>query len=394
MKIGILSLNPGHNYGGMLQSYALKSVLERMGHKVKVVMRDQQFAPSFSLRNVPRYVVRLLRKLFKGSQVPIFAEYRYKQEHLRITHHTWGFCTKYLNLKRIKTFMDIHPKEFDAFVVGSDQVWRPIYFEKQYKSGVENAYLSFTHSWDVMRIAYAPSFGVEEWEYTPEQTQRCSMFLSHFDAVSVREESGVTLCREILNRTDAVQLCDPTMLLLREDYERLITPDTPPSKGNLLVYCLDKSEELDTLVSRISKEKNLTPFNTNVKAGKDITIEERIMPSVESWLRAFQDAEFVITDSFHACVFSLIFHKPFLVFGNKERGMSRFETLLTTFGQTDRLLFRSDDYSENKTYSSFDHIDEVFANLRQKAIQFLNDSLQCPNLKYPSSSLSMGWRNI
>lgn len=376
MKIGILSLNPGHNYGGILQSYALKTVLERMGHDVQVIKREPQFPSFFSLLKIPRYIVRILRKLFLKSSVPVFAEYQHKQDYFKIMQHTWGFCTKYLNPKRIKTFMDVSPNEFDAFVVGSDQVWRPIYFENQYKEGIENAFLSFTHSWKVKRIAYAPSFGVEEWEYTSEQTQRCAMFLSHFDTLSVREESGIKLCRKYFNREDAVQLCDPTMLLQREDYERIIPPNTPLSKGSLFVYCLDKNEELDTLVANIAIEKKLVPFKFTVNTSNEFAIEERIMPPVESWLHAFRVAEFVITDSFHACVFSLIFHKPFLVIGNCTRGMTRFETLLCTFGQSERLLSCAKDYNQNYTYPSFDDTDEILAHLRQKANEFLKDSLK------------------
>lgn len=370
MKIGILSLNPGHNYGGILQSYALQTILERMGHEVKVFCRKRQLQPSFSLRNIPRYCVRLFRNIFYISDVPVFAEYKYNKRQKGLF-----YCCK-LNLRNIASFKDVQPKEFDAFVVGSDQVWRPRYFEHQFSTSIENAFLAFAHSWNIKRVAYAPSFGVDEWEYTPEQTQRCGMFLSHFDALSVREKSGIALCREHLGRKDAVQLCDPTMLLKREDYEKLITPQTPPSRGNLLVYCLDKSEELDKLVSRISKEKNLVPFNTLAKTTPDATYEERQMPTVESWLRAFKDAEFVITDSFHACVFSLIFKKPFLVIGNLNRGMSRFESLLATFGQEERLLRNAADYNDEHSYPSFDNVDTVFAELRSKSFNFIKESLQ------------------
>lgn len=370
MKIGILSLNPGHNYGGILQSYALQTMLERMGHEVKVLCRKPKLPPSFLFRNIPRYCVRFLRNIFRMSDVPVFAEYQYNKR-----HNALFYCSK-LNLRDFDTFDDIQPSDFDAFVVGSDQVWRPMYFEHQFASNIENAYLSFALSWNVKRVAYAPSFGVEEWEYSLEQSQRCGMFLAHFDALSVREESGIALCREHLGRNDAVLLCDPTMLLKREDYESLVTSATPPSRGNLFVYCLDDSEELNTLVTRISKEKALIPFDTMPKTTPDATYEERQMPTVESWLRAFMDAELVITDSFHACVFSLIFKKPFLVIGNASRGMSRFETLLATFGQEARLLRRADDYDVKRVYPSFDNVDAVFERLRKQSLQFLNNALK------------------
>lgn len=375
MKIGIISLNPGHNYGGMLQSYALKTVLERMGHEVRVICRKRELQKSYSLLKLHRYLIRIYLILFKGSDVRVFFEAYQNRMNRKKFRETWRFCKSYLKLREVFSFSDIKPKEFDAFVVGSDQVWRPRYFEKQYESGIENAYLSFANNWEVKRIAYAPSFGVDEWEYTAEQTQHCAALLSQFDAISVRETDGVRLCKENLSGKDPIQLCDPTLLLTKKDYESLITSDTPPSKGNLLVYCLDESDELNKLVERISKEKQLKPFRTNAKKGPELTIEERKLPSVESWLRAFQDAEFVITDSFHACVFSLIFHKPFLVFGNKTRGMSRFDTLLSAFGQGQRQLSSADEYDESISYPSLDNADEIIAQLRIQSLDFLNKAL-------------------
>lgn len=369
MKIGILSLNPGHNYGGILQSYALLTALERMGHDVKVISRDR-YLTEWSPLMMVRYAVRIFRRLILRQPVGVF----YEKGHNYWIKCRYGkmlaFCNSKLHLRMLKSPKEIQENEFDAIIVGSDQVWRPKYFTIQYGTTVADAYLKFAGNWNIKRMAYAPSFGVDQWEYTPEETQECAQLIQKFDAISVREQSAIKLCKEHFN-TDAVCLCDPTMLLSKEDYEYLVDESTPKSRGNLLVYCLDQSEELDKLVDRISKEKHLTPFSTNViENGHDCQ-----RSSVESWIRGFMDAQFVITDSFHACVFSLIFHKPFVVLGNQERGMSRFESLLSTFHQEHRLLYKASEFNDSSMATTFDNVEEIFDNLRQQSIDFLKRAL-------------------
>lgn len=370
MKIGILSLNPGHNYGGILQSYALQTVLERMGHEVKVISRDR-YMTVWTPMMLLKYAVRLFRRLVLRQPIGVFYEKGYNDWIRRTYGKMLTFCNKKLNLRVVKNLEEIEGSDFDAIVVGSDQVWRPKYFKPQFLATAADAYLKFAEHWNIKRIAYAPSFGVDEWEYTPEETQECARLLQKFDAISVREQSAIKLCKEHLN-VDAACLCDPTMLLLKEDYESLIDGSTPKSKGDLLVYCLDKSGELDALVEKISKEKHLTPFSANA----DESIPGCRKDSVESWIRGFMDAKFVITDSFHACVFSLIFRKPFVVLGNRERGMSRFESLLQTYHQEQRLLYTVQDYTDSLMTPTFDTVEDTLLTLHQQSTEFLKRTLQ------------------
>ena len=359
MKIGILSLNPGQNYGGILQSYALKTILERMGHQVKVI--SLPLPPSFSWSKIPQYMVRSAKKIFK-KDICVFRTYNEKK------HGKLAFCQEKLNLKYIRSFQDIKAEDFNAIIVGSDQVWRPRYFEEQYHTGIENAFLDFSEKWDIKRVAYAPSFGVDEWEYNLQQTEQCAKLIALFDAVSVREESGKALCKKYLHFDGAVLACDPTLLLTKSDYEDLITNKSQAPKGNLLVYCLDHSEVLDNIVKRVTAEKNLRQFRINNK-----TVS---MPSIGSWLRAFRDSEFIITDSFHACVFSIIFQKPFIVIGNVSRGMSRFDSLLKTVNQKHRMLYNLNDYDEKDNYFEPPVCNEELSKLQSISLNFLKKALQ------------------
>ena len=335
MKIGILTLPLHTNYGGILQAYALQTVLERMGHEVHVIEKEKR-PLSINKYKMPLTYGKRIAKNLMGKKVPIFYEQKYNREQPIIRQYTDQFIEKYIHLIKYKEFSDIKESEYDAIVVGSDQVWRPKYFGI---NQIEQAYLRFAENWNIKRMAYAASFGTDEWEYTTKQTSICGELLKKFDAVAVREESGVQLCKEHF-RVEAQHVLDPTMLLEKEDYIKLFEANnTPKSQGNLLCYFLDETDEKKELIKRVAKEKRLIPFNVKSKS-EDINspISDRIQPPLEQWLRGFYDAEFVVTDSFHACVFSILFKKPFFVVGNITRGMSRFVSLLDMFGIVDRII--------------------------------------------------------
>ncbi len=337
MKIGILTLPLHTNYGGILQAYALQTVLERMGHEVCVIEKKRK-PFQLPLWKAPLvYGKRIIRNV-TGHPFPIFYEQKINREKPIVQQHTDRFIHKYIKRRFVDDFSEIKETDFDVIVVGSDQVWRPKYF----LDGIEHAYLDFTDRWNIKRIAYAVSFGTDEWEYTPRQKNRCKELIKNFDTVSVREDSGVTLCHAHFD-VEAQHVLDPTMLLAKEDYIQLFeNANTPKSKGNLLNYILDEAPEKLALIDKIAKEKDLVSFRVNSKVeNREASLQERIQPSVEQWLRGFYDAEFVITDSFHACVFSILFNKPFIAVGNKDRGMSRFTSLLSMFGLEKRLLTSS-----------------------------------------------------
>lgn len=374
MRIGILSLVLHTNYGGILQSYALQTVLERLGHEVYVFNREQQYDKTRWKYIPKRFVKRII-----GRDVVIFQEARYKKEAPMICQHIWNFRKKYIHEYIIKSFDDIKKMNLDAIIVGSDQVWRPCYFKSQWNAGIENAFLSFTRDWKIKRIAYAASFGVNDWEFSDQETQLVAEAGKLFSVISVREDSGIKLLKEKLN-LDSIQVLDPTLLLSRDDYVKLIEKaDIGKSSGNLLTYILNPSSKKTTFINEVAKAKGLIPFsvnNSNVK--QTAPIEQRIMPSIEKWLQGFNDAKLVVTDSFHACVFSIMFHKQFVVVGNKERGMSRFESLLDMFGLKDRLVNIGDDISSLNEID-FSAVDKIYDILKEESMSFLFNALKLRN---------------
>lgn len=333
MKLGIITLPLHTNYGGILQAYALQTILEQLGHKVYVIETIQEPIRLPLWKKPFAYGSRILKNI-AGHPFPIFYEQQYNREKHILREKTDRFINKYINRKIVNDFSEIKETDFDAIIVGSDQVWRPKYFKK----GITHAYLDFTNGWNIKRIAFSASFGTSCWEYNMKQTRLCKELIHNFDAISVREDSGVNLCREHFGVKALVTL-DPTMLLPKEFYIQIFKNyNVPKHPSGLLNYILDETQEKMNIINKIAKSRKLKPFRVNTPSDIHLPIEERIALPVEQWIRGFYDAEFVITDSFHACVFSILFNKPFIVIGNSERGMSRFTSILSILGLTHRLV--------------------------------------------------------
>lgn len=393
MKIGIITLPLHTNYGGILQAYALQTVLERMGHEVKVV--DVNVSQPFQLpvwKKPLVYCKRILKRyVFRKVQAPILYEKFYVEKQKEIAQNTRRFIDRHIHLIHAECYKNLSQNDFDAYVVGSDQVWRPKYFPAINGMSIADAYLSFASSWNVKRIAYAVSFGTDLIEYTHSQAKTCGHLLAKFDMVSVREADAVGMVRKMFG-IDAVHVLDPTMLLKKEDYCRLINQMEYPgydkcnekSKPFILNYVLDENREISEAINLLAKEKELDVVRSKNKelTFDDYTIEcfeENIQPPVEAWLRDFRDCQYVVTDSFHACVFSILFRKQFVVFGNKKRGMSRFHSLLGLFGLEGRMVETDGDIlSVIETSIDYDKVYKQLEQLREESLnvlQRINDIL-------------------
>ena len=369
MKIAILTLPLHTNYGGILQAYALQTVLERMGHEVTHLQPKVEYHRLHNPLVMPLvWCKRLYRKYFQGDrELPVFENpYKWARK------NTDRFISENLNCRFLapEEWNEGLAKDYDAVVVGSDQVWRPIY-----SPDVTRFFTAFLGHSDICRIAYAASFGVDVNEFSDEQIACGREYLKLFSGISVREESGIRMCKELFD-VQACQVLDPTMLLRRDDYQRFAST-APQSPGNLMVYVLDRTEEKDAFIAEFAEKRGLVPFYTNSKSEMpwdvDIPAAERQQPPLEIWLKGFADAEFVLTDSFHACVFSILFHKPFGVFGNLFRGLSRIESLLRPLGLMDRCI--TDASVDLDRPITWNQVDELIIQKAESSLEFLKQAL-------------------
>jgi len=378
MKIGIVTLPFNINYGGIVQAYALQSVLKKMGHDVLTVNRKTEGMP-FKMK-VMSFGRRLLLTL-AGRKNIVIRTWPTKNEEKIISQHTQRFIKENIIttelFKSESDFAQLKKYNFDAYVVGSDQVWRP-----KYSPSLKNHFLGFVENESkIKRISYAASFGVDNWEYNAGETKVCSQLAKEFNAISVREDSGIKLCKDFLG-VEAIQSMDPTLLISKEEYIDLVNKDNIPSKkGKLVTYVLDLSDGKSEIIQKIKNELNLEeisimPEGLFRESGK-ANLSKCIAPPVTNWIRGFMDAEYVITDSFHGTVFSIIFNKPFVSIGNKKRGMTRFNSLLKLFDLENRLIFSDSDDLLEKVKMPIDYarVNQVLEQKKEEAFSFLKNAL-------------------
>ena len=377
MRIGILTLPLNTNYGGILQAYALQTVLERMGHEVVVFQNNYNGIRNFPIYKLPfLWTKRFIRNCVKGNTMPVFFEMKRKSELSIVTQHTARFINSYIHSYHVESISEISSSDVDAIVVGSDQIWRRSYFRRIWNTGIEDAYLDFISDNKIKRIAYAVSFGKDVWDYSKRETEKCKDLVRLFNAISVREDTAVGLCLNNLG-VKVQHVLDPTMLLSRQDYINLINKaEIQPSDGSLFAYILDKTPEKISFINSIAAKKGMKPFFIDyLSMDFSKPVGQRVVPPVESWLRGFYDAKLVITDSFHGCVFSIIFGRPFIAIGNARRGIARFKSLLRMFDAEDCLITDINSDTFIKLPDISDDIEKNLQNLRRKSYSFLTQAL-------------------
>lgn len=322
MKINIITQPLFCNYGGILQNYALQEVLRRMGHEVLTVnVPPREIASRPGWKDYAHSIINW-GKRFRGQYYcPFLNPHTFAKKERELSEPQREFVRKHINKVDCKspftkeTALD-HPA--DLWIVGSDQVWRP--WCTPY---IENYFFDFLDD-TTPRIAYAASFGTDRWEISEEQTPRIRELAARFKAISVREASGVALCKKYLGM-EAQHVLDPTMLLTTEDYIALTGENDYPHERYIATYILDPNPAKKKAIKDAARAFGL-PI---VPVGR---MHRDSFDSVESWLATIAHSDRVITDSFHGTVFSIIFRRPVKILENDIRGNSRLKSLIVMLG--------------------------------------------------------------
>ena len=391
MKIAILTQPLYFNYGGLLQNYALQQTLILMGHEVETLSLLQTPKPCSHYLEWRTFAVTIAHFLLGHIKIKdVLLPYNTKKkcERVIVNQFLENFTSKYINyspsLDTLGQIQDYcNQKGFDAYIVGSDQTWRPSYSLGK----IDWMFLSFlSNESKAKRIAYASSFGTSKWEYTPSQESLCKPFAKRFDAISVRETSGIDLCRFHLG-VNAACVLDPTMLLTSADYQKIVKAYYPketvtPKRYKVFAYILDKEPAKIAIINHAAAKLNAeTEILTCILQFKQFMNEAEVLKiqpkPVPYWLRNFDEADFIITDSFHGTVFSILHHKPFYVIGNTKRGNARMETLLSIFELQDRLIEVGS--SQNIDYDlkaiNWTKVENILNAKREEAFAFLSNAL-------------------
>ena len=345
-KIGILTFHfPNHNYGALLQTYASVVILRKRGFDPMVI----NLIPNEYSRRETSLIGRLLFlnpfENFRRKFIPLTNEIKSEEDLTNLNN------------------------KFDIFYVGSDQVWRREFtFENFY-----HYFLDFAND-DKLKISYAASFGNDKIELDVETKMNINVYLKKFNAISVREDSGVIICK---NEFDvlATKVLDPTLLLTECDFEIIINSEHHKKLKNSYIAYYQLTHELgeSELANQISKYLDLPIQNIYRKT---ISIGFRsITPylSFSEWLLRIKNSDFVVTDSYHCMIFAILYRKSFVVLGNEFGGSSRVISLLESLNLRERYLEEVDENLIAKL-SPIDYniVYEKLENLKSLSMCFLS----------------------
>ena len=371
MRVSLLTFHGALNYGAVWQAYALTRVIRNMGHNVRIIdLRlpwDWPRMRSFKgLKQHLHPIIRQKRKMF----------IRFLQDNFP------PFTMTY----RIPGEMRRNIPPGDVFVVGSDQVWNP---NNTRRFMCDYFFESVPDH--IRKISYAASFGQKDIPFVDEQQRRVCSLLKRFDAVSVRERSGVDICHALAN-VSAVQVLDPVFLLPKSDYSRICSHSFIPANA-LVSYKFNQGPGFIDALDYVSKEIGYVAYVLNCLKINDLLtrpltlINDRFKkrnlkliwcPSPERWLAGLRKSSFIFTDSFHGTAFAIIFRKNFIVTINNKKRFTRIEELLKELNLEDRIFHSYEEIKSDHRWKApidYNKVDVILSKKIEFSVDFLRNSL-------------------
>ena len=380
--IGVVTFNwDGHNYGQVLQAYALQRYLRDEIAKNAINAEVRQL--NFSVFNIYQPLWRKILKMFLAKVFGQKAFALLQRLKARLLLSKEGFASWERNMQLAKMsksesyvqyidnaesqrkFLEFREANInliplkirdyegykddmqaDIYLVGSDQVWNCWSTENKLDDSIKKRLdyymLNFVDKSKLhaRKVSYAASFGLKEISDNADKSKSIKEYtrkaLSDFDAISVREEHGVRILEGLGLEGECV--ADPTMLLKKTDYERILSP--LQAQNEIFVYMLGAETLIDkNVLMEIVKDYKFLYANANVQFSCKYDSQTQFFPTPQEWLGAVRDSQMMITNSFHGCVFAIIMHTPFYYLRLKsDDAHTRLETLLKVSGLENRVL--------------------------------------------------------
>lgn len=344
-KIGIFTLNGNYNFGNRLQSYALMSILRKYSYEPENIWitTPEKFKKHTTKRETSE--INIDRKF------NVFCDFT--QEHIRNKH--------------LEAVSQINPDEYDYFIVGSDQVWNSTYVSFD----PNQMFLNFSNDKN-KNIAYAASISVSE--IPDEHKEIFKSGMDSFKAISVREGRAKEILKELDVLNDIQVVLDPTMLLSPSEWDKIAKkPEGIDEDAKYILTCFlgEFAEEHRKEIDELAKQNNWKVINLMDEN------DPCFCSGPKEFLYLEKHAEAVFTDSFHSCVFALIYNRPFIIYDRVTEGMcpmnSRMDTLINTFKLNDR-FYKGSITFENMDYDYIE-VNEIIKNKRIEALDFLEKAL-------------------
>lgn len=356
-KIGIVTIIDNNNYGNRLQNYATQT----FGNKIGINMITLNNVSLLNNKN--KYIINLA-KYYKRK---IFNQKDKSQRKINF----YKFNENIIFSNKMITAYSRMKKDYDYFLVGSDQVWNPNFCRLR-----DVDLLTFTNN-NNKKIAFSASFGIDK--LSEEYSKKTKEELLKFKAISVREDAGKRIVENLTGRTDIEVLIDPTMLLTDKEWDKV---SKRPEQIELLqgkkyiLNCFlgELSESRKNEINRIAKENDCEIIN----------ILDKNSPFYQTGPSEFlyleKNAFLICTDSFHSCIFAIIYDKPFVVFkreGKSANISSRIETLISKFNLKDREFFGK--ITQENINHNYTEAYTILENERKKSADFLKKALDIKN---------------
>jgi hypothetical protein len=349
MRIGILTFHRAHNYGAVLQAYALQEIIKGLGHEVEIIDYRQPVIEknyySFSLRRCfnrnPFVMLKSICNEFKmlfvrPKKVEIFKR----------------FAQKWLLLSEKKIYSSAQmPDDYDLYIHGSDQIWN-----SKFTKGFDEIYLGHYKTKKDNKITYAVSFKAEQ--FSKEDLMARS--LKNFVGISVREKYLIEFISP-LTKQNIKSCLDPTLLTNDTFWKNFVVK--PKEEDYLLVYLIAKNDKALPFAERMSKLLGL----------KLIVLENtKKCKTVEEFVGYFKYASFIISTSFHGTAFSIIFRKPFFTVTSNFKNDVRYISLLDSLGISERLVDGENIFNDEISEIDYDKVYERLNNLQKESLEYLN----------------------
>ncbi len=359
MKIGILTFHCAHNYGAVLQCYALQEFLKGLGHDVNVI----DYRPSYLNSYYKAINIRANRNIFKVLKNIIGCVLKYSRNVRRIQAFN-TFIEGRLSLSPFceKTIVS----DFDAYIFGSDQIWNP-----RISDGFDEIFwgnLPFVKG-NKKYISYAASMGKDS--LTENEKERITEYLRNIDAISVRENILKSMLAPLTDK-NVLQVLDPTLLAPRSVWDKL--EDKIEERGYVLVYQVRKNENTMEIAKHIARQLNTKVITLVSGVSWSMERNKKSCASPEDFVSYFKHASCIVTTSFHGTAFSVIFNKPFYCIELGDGADGRSKSLLHSLHLGDRMI-------DKLARPSFTEVDYTEASkhlngLRKNSEHFLTENLK------------------
>lgn len=366
-KVGIVTFNSAHNYGAVLQAYALQEKLKELGVEPYIInYRNKEIDDNYKILKI-RTTNRSIKQIIRDVIVKlVFLPINYKKY-----SNFEKFMKKYFNLsKRYNTEKEIKDTfpNYDIYIAGSDQIWNPV----RTGNKLSDIYTLNFGANKTKRVSYAASIGVDS--LTECQKEDLKEKLSILDEISVREETAQKILNEVLNKEVKVVL-DPVFLHSADRWNEF-SKENKIKEKYILVYSIEDNPELIKITNYLSEKTGYKVIHFKKKSKCKNPLKSVYTSGPKEYISLIKNAEYVINNSFHATVFSIIFNKEFYTIPHSIAS-SRMADLLSKLNIKNRLIYNIDEFkSKQDSPINYCEVNDILERERKKSIDYLKEILE------------------